>query len=106
MMDRPRSVSLIDGGWVEKARGEQVSDPRWNLQDFADRLVPKHHWRFRTYYFDALPFKYREKEIQLQSIDRLERFTVRKGYCKQTSVKGYLKGGGYQAAMTEVVTIE
>ena len=118
MMDRPRSVSLIDGGWAEKAREEQVSDSRWNLQDFADRLVPKHHWRFRTYYFDALPFKdrntpsphqqkkYREKEQHLQSIDRLERFTVRKGYCKQTTVAGYLKGGGYQAAMTEVVTIE
>ncbi|HKZ90348.1 MAG TPA: NYN domain-containing protein [Thermoplasmata archaeon] len=117
-MDRPRSVSLIDGGWLEMARQGMVSDAKWNLQSFADRLVPKHHWRFRTYYFDALPYKdrsapsvrhvqkYREKEEQLQAIDRLERFTVRKGYCKQTTVKGYLKGAGFQQALTEVVTIE
>jgi len=118
MPDRPRSVSLIDGAWLEKARQGLVSDTRWNLQAFADRLVPKYHWRFRTYYFDALPFKdrnnptsgqqkkYREKEEELQAIDRLERFTVRRGYCKQTTVAGYLKGGGFQTAMTEVVTIE
>ncbi len=118
MADRPRSVSLIDGAWLEKARIGIVSDPQWNLQTFADWLVPRHHWRFRTYYFDALPFrdrnnptetqqkKYREKEAQLKAIDRLERFTVRRGYCKQTTVGGYLKGGGYQPALTEVVTIE
>ena len=111
-------MSLIDGRWLEVARQSLVSDDKWNLQSFADRLVPKHHWRFRTYYFDALPFKdrnnptnfqlqkHREKEEQLRAIDRLERFTVRKGYCKQTTVKGYLKGAGYQPSLTEVVTIE
>ena len=118
MMDKPRSVSLIDGGWLEKARQGMVSDAKWDLQSFANRLVPKYHWRFRTYYFDALPFKdrnspsntqqekYRRKEEELRAIDRLERFTVRKGYCKQTTVSGYLKGGGFQANMTQVVTIE
>lgn len=117
-MDRPRSVSLIDGGWLAKARQGFVSDPRWDLQSFADCLVPKHHWRFRTYYFDALPYKdrnnaspfqqqkYREKEEELQRIDRLERFTVRKGYCKQRMVSGYLRDGGYQEKQTEIVTIE
>ena len=117
-MDRPRSVSLIDGGWLERARQGFVSDERWDLQSFADRLVPKYHWRFRTYYFDALPYKdrnspstlqqqkFREKEEVLRRIDRLERFTVRKGYCKQRLVSGYLKNAGYQEAPTEVVTIE
>lgn len=116
--DRPRSVSLIDGGWVDKARRSLVSDGRWDLQSFADRLVPKHHWRFRTYYFDALPFKdrynptegqqkqYYNKDEELKSIDRLERFTVRCGYCKKTRVSGYLKDGGYQATPTEITTVE
>jgi len=118
MMDKPRSVSLIDGGWLEKARQGMVADGKWDLQSFANRLVPRYHWRFRTYYFDALPFKdrnipsasqlekYRKKEEELRAIDRLERFTVRKGYCKQTDVSGYLKGGGFQPTMTQVVTIE
>lgn len=117
-MDRPRSVSLIDGGWLDKARQGFVSDTKWDLQSFADRLVPKHHWRFRTYYFDALPFKdrnnpttnqqmqYRKKEEDLKSIDRLERFAVRRGYCKKTSVTGFLKNAGYQTAPTEITTIE
>jgi len=117
-VDRPRSVSLIDGGWVDKARKGFVSDTRWDLQSFADRLVPRHHWRFRTYYFDALPFKdrnnptpnkqmqYRKKEDELKSIDRLERFTVRCGYCKKTRVSGFLKDAGYQATMTEIITVE
>jgi uncharacterized LabA/DUF88 family protein len=117
-MDKSRSISLIDGGWLEKARHGFVSDAKWDLQSFANRLVPRYHWRFRTYYFDALPFKdrnnpsnlqqekYRKKEEELRAIDRLERFTVRKGYCKQTTVSGYLKDGGFQSAMTQVVTIE
>ncbi len=117
-VDRPRSVSLIDGGWLDKARQGFVSDAKWDLQSFADRLVPKHHWRFRTYYFDALPFKdrnnptsnqqmqYRKKEADLKSIDRLERFTVRCGYCKKTSVTGFLKNAGYQTAPTEITTVE
>jgi len=117
-MDKSRSISLIDGGWLEKARHGIVSDAKWDLQSFANRLVPRYHWRFRTYYFDALPFKdrnnpsnlqqekYRKKEEELRAIDRLERFTVRKGYCKQTTVSGYLKDGGFQSAMTQVVTIE
>jgi uncharacterized LabA/DUF88 family protein len=117
-MDKSRSISLIDGGWLEKARRGIVSDAKWDLQSFANRLVPRYHWRFRTYYFDALPFKdrnnpsnsqqekYRKKEEELRAIDRLERFTVRKGYCTQTTVAGYLKGGGFQPAMTQVVTIE
>jgi uncharacterized LabA/DUF88 family protein len=117
-MDRPRSVSLIDGGWLEKARRNLVSDARWDLQSFADRLVPRHHWRFRTYYFDALPYKdrsspspgqdlqYRQKEDALKSIDRLERFTVRYGYCKKTRVSGYLKNAGFQSHPTEITTIE
>ena len=45
VMDRPRSVSLIDGGWVEEVRDGHVPDPRSNLQDLADRLVPKDYWR-------------------------------------------------------------
>jgi uncharacterized LabA/DUF88 family protein len=117
-MDKTRSISLIDGGWLEMARHGIVSDAKWDLQSFANRLVPRYHWRFRTYYFDALPFKdrnnpsnsqqekYRKKEGELRAIDRLERFTVRKGYCTQTTVSGYLKGGGFQPAMTQVVTIE
>jgi len=118
LVDRPRSVSLIDGGWLGKAREGFVSDAKWDLQSFADRLVPKYHWRFRTYYFDALPFKdrnkpttnqqmqYRKKEEDLKSIDRLERFTVRCGYCKKTSVSGFIKNAGYQNAPTEITTVE
>ena len=118
LVDRPRSVSLIDRGWLGKAREGFVSDAKWDLQSFADRLVPKYHWRFRTYYFDALPFKdrnkpttnqqmqYRKKEEDLKSIDRLERFTVRCGYCKKTSVSGFIKNAGYQNAPTEITTVE
>jgi uncharacterized LabA/DUF88 family protein len=117
-MDRPRSVSLIDGGWLEKVRAGQVSNGKWDLQSFADRLVPKYHWRFRTYYFDALPYKdrnkptdkqqidYRLKDDSLRGIDRLERFTVRKGYCKKTTVSGYLPDAGFQSSMTTITTIE
>ncbi len=117
-MPRHESVSLIDGGWLDKARVGLVSDAKWDLQSFADRLVPKYHWRFRTYYFDALPFRdrnnpsqnqqaqYRKKEQELQSIDRLERFTVRCGYCKKTTVTGYLKNVGFQASPTSITTVE
>jgi uncharacterized LabA/DUF88 family protein len=96
-----RSASLIDGNWLEKARLGKVSDPRWDLEDFSERLVPKHHWRFRTYYFDALPYLdrrnptayykqlYQDKEEKLNEIDRLERFTVRRGYCKLSTKEGY-----------------
>lgn len=79
--------------------------------------MPKHHWRFRTYYFDALPFKPRNNPTQgqvtkyngkkkiHQDINRLERFTVREGYCRERRVRGFLPGQGFQAAPTEVVTI-
>jgi uncharacterized LabA/DUF88 family protein len=116
--DRPRSVSLIDGAWLEIARRGQVSDPKWSLLDFATAITPRYHWRFRTYYFDALPYKernapspshvarYDQKSAQLQKIERLERFTVRRGYCTQQPVSGYLQGGGTQSTMTTVVTIQ
>lgn len=103
---------------MEKARQGLVSDAKWDLQSFADRLVPKYHWRFRTYYFDALPYKdrnnpspnqqaqYRRKEEELQSIDRLERFTVRCGYCKKTTVTGFLKNGGFQTSPTSITAVE
>jgi len=38
-LDRPRSVSLIDGGWLEHARQGLVSEARWDLQSFVD-LAP------------------------------------------------------------------
>ncbi len=117
-MEKVASVSLIDGAWLEAARTGLVSDAKWDLQDFADRLLPNYHWRFRTYYFDALPFKernnptpqqqqkYREKQQVLDDVERLERFTVRRGYCKKSTVRGYLKTGGYQSTMTEVIIIQ
>ncbi len=117
-MDKPRSVSLIDGAWLDRAKEGLVSDNKWDLQNFAERLIPNYHWRFRTYYFDAMPYKdrhnpselhkqrYQEKDEWLTDIERLERFTVRRGYCKQSTAKGYVRGGGFQAEMTEIVTIE
>ncbi len=104
-MDKSRSISLIDGGWLEKARRGIVSDAKWDLQSFANRLVPRYHWRFRTYYFDALPFKdrnspsnsqqekYRKKEEELRAIDRLERFTVRKGTARRQQCLAISRAG-------------
>lgn len=116
--DRPRSVSLIDGAWLEIARRDQVSNPKWSLYDFANAITPRYHWRFRTYYFDATPYKernsptaahvarYDQKAAELQKIERLERFTVRRGYCTQQQVSGYLPGGAPQPSMTTVVTVQ
>jgi uncharacterized LabA/DUF88 family protein len=116
--DRPRSVGLIDGAWLEVARKGQVSDTKWSLFDFANLITPRYHWRFRTYYFDAMPYKdrntpttshilrYDQKAAELQRIERLERFTVRRGYCTQQGVSGFLPGGAYQPAMTTVITIQ
>ena len=113
-----RSVSLIDGNWLENARLNIVSNQKWNLQEFSERLVPKYHWRFRTYYFDALPYvdrrnptnhqkqRYHDKDEELKEIDRLERFTVRRGYCKQSTVSGYLVSSIPQTNTVEVKTIE
>jgi len=118
LTDKARSVSLIDGGWLEKARQGLVTDQMWSLQSLADRIVPRYHWRFRTYYFDALPFRdrnhptanqelrYRKKKTELRSIERLERFTVRCGYCRRTSVTGYIKSMGYQSEPTRITTVE
>ncbi len=116
--DRPRAVNLIDGQWLEAARNGKVDDAHWDLHDFAERIVPKYHWRFRTYYFDALPFKdrtnptatqkkqYQDKEKEILSIEQKERFTVRQGYCKKATVGGYLKGAGAQTKKTRVITIQ
>ncbi len=117
-MEKAASVSLIDAAWLEAARSGLVSAAKWDLQDFADTLVPNYHWRFRTYYFDALPFKdrnnptnqqqqnYREKQQFLDDVERLERFTVRRGYCKKSTVRGYLKAGGFQDTRTEVIIVQ
>jgi uncharacterized LabA/DUF88 family protein len=113
-----RSVSLIDGNWLENARWGKVSDQKWGLEEFSERLIPKHHWRFRTYYFDALPYldrknptqyykqQYHDKEEELRGIDRLERFTVRSGYCKLSTKEGYPIGNTTQAGKIKIKTIE
>lgn len=116
MISRSRSVSLIDGGWLEHARRGLVPPERWSLQNFAERIVPDHHWRFRTYYFDALPFKSRNnpsmseiddherKDQELKAVGRLERFTVRRGYCAQRTVfgKSFVGGRWENSRMTTI----
>lgn len=113
-----RSVSLIDGGWLDQLRTKYLGAGPFDLVAFANRLVPKHHWRFRTYYFDALPYKptnnptvnqvqkYDQKRKELAQINRLERFTVREGYVKERIVSGYLPDQGFQQRPTQVRTRE
>ncbi len=88
---------VIDGAFLVKAYNHLGKDVThfvpW-LDRFCDEITPKHHWRFRTYYIDALPYKrynnpsskekrnYAEKENFFRKINRLERYSVREGYCK------------------------
>ncbi len=94
--DRPRSVSLIDAQYLEAARDKVLGSVPLDLLEFAERIVPRYHWRFRTYYFDAPPFKDRNsptseqtqrfeaKRAELKATARLDRFSVREGYCQFT----------------------
>ena len=98
--ERPRSVGLIDAQYLRAAKFKVIGDKALDLLDFSERIVPRYHWRFRTYYFDAPPYrprnnptadqskKFDEKEAELKAISRLDRFIVRKGYCKITNRKG------------------
>lgn len=97
--DRPRSVSLIDAQYLRAARAKILGEARFDLLEFAERIVPRFHWRFRTYYFDAPPYKdrnnptddqsrkFEEKRVELKTISRLDRFSVREGYCQFTKKK-------------------
>lgn len=100
LFDKPRAVSLIDAQYLGAVRHKVLGQFPWDLREFAERIVPRHHWRFRTYYFDALPYKdhnnptpeqlrkYDEKQAELKSIQRIDRFQVKEGYCQFTRKKG------------------
>lgn len=96
--ERPRSVALVDAQYLLAARSKAAVDP-FDLLEFSERIVPRFHWRFRTYYFDAPPYipvnnateeqraRFHEAEEALKGIARLDRFCVRRGYCQWTSRK-------------------
>lgn len=97
--ERPRSVALIDARYLLAARQKAVGEGPFDLLDFAERIVPRFHWRFRTYYFDAPPYlpksgasedqrkRHADAEEDLKKVARLDRFCVRKGYCQWTKRK-------------------
>lgn len=96
--ERPRSVGLVDAQYLRAAIDKIAGLPinTFDMLDFANRITPRFHWRFRTYYFDAPPYKpvntaspeqtrrYELKKAELKAIGRLDRFTVREGYCQHT----------------------
>lgn len=86
---------------------------------FANKIVPNYHWRFRTYYFDAYPFKDRnnptprqkerweERDELFNKIEGLERFSVRRGYCRKRDKKGYpVDTARHGNSLIKVKTIE
>lgn len=115
--ERPRSVSLIDAQYLNAAAAQALpAGTTLNLEDFAGRITPTYHWRFRTYYFDALPYKpvngptpaqaatYATKQAELKLVTRLDRFTVREGYCARSKKYGRpvaRAGGSEQFECTE-----
>ncbi|MFZ0892282.1 MAG: NYN domain-containing protein [Thermoplasmata archaeon] len=114
--DRPRSVSLIDAQYLRAARDRVFGNASLDLLQFAERIVPRFHWRFRTYYFDAPPYKDRnnptedqirkfdDKRAELKTIARLDRFSVREGYCQFTTKKA--KPLGHPGPLESVGIIE
>jgi len=100
---RPCAVSIIDAGFFYHIRKRFIPDDQWTpkyLERFADLIVPKYHWRFRTYYVDGYPphnprnpsgsnKRRREKDDFFRSIERLERFCVIRGESRYTLKKGY-----------------
>ena len=100
---RPCAVSIIDAGFFYHIRKRFISDEDWkpeHLERFADLIVPKYHWRFRTYFVDGYPphnphnpersnQRRKEKEERFREIERLERFCVIQGESRYTLKKGY-----------------
>jgi len=100
---RPCAVSIIDAGFFYHVRKKFISDTKWkpeHLERFADLIVPKYHWRFRTYFVDGYPAnnprnpsgstqKRREKDEYFRGIERLERFSAIRGECRYTLKKGF-----------------
>ncbi len=100
---RPCAVSIIDAGFFYHIRNRFIGDKDWkpeHLERFADLIVPKYHWRFRTYYVDGYPphnphntvasnKKRREKDEYFRDIERLERFSAIRGESRYTLKKGF-----------------
>lgn len=57
---------------------------KWNYELFFNNITPRFHWRFRTYYIDALPDNndknYHSIKTNIDSIERIERVLVKKGH--------------------------
>jgi uncharacterized LabA/DUF88 family protein len=98
-------VSLIDGQYLSQIISQTFpAGTVLDLSDFASRITPRFHWRFRTYYFDALPYRphnnpsgpqsqaHATKQAELKRIARFDRFTVREGYCTLAEKRGRISG--------------
>ena len=100
---RPCAVSIIDAGFFYYVRRDFISDDVWSpalLEKFCDLIIPKYHWRFRTYYVDAYPphnprdldgsrEKRKNKDEKFREIERLDRFSAVRGESRNVEKPGF-----------------
>jgi len=92
-----RAAILIDGGYIDKVR-LAFHKPVLDIVKFSDIICDNHCERFRTYYYDALPWigdppkpqdleRRQTKQHYLDSLRMLHRIEVRLGEVQRLEVQ-------------------